>query len=63
LNSNSIHQQCGAAHPRTEVLLLTSPVLLLHCRGPQLQAGLCDWLHWLQHDVGFEGWRFDYARG
>jgi alpha-amylase len=31
--------------------------------NPELRAGLTDWLTWLQQDVGFEGWRFDYSRG
>jgi hypothetical protein len=27
-----------------------------------LQA-LKDWLRWLQHDIGFAGWRLDFVKG
>jgi alpha-amylase len=28
----------------------------------QLQD-IVDWLCWLRHDVGFDGWRFDFSKG
>jgi alpha-amylase len=28
-----------------------------------LRKALCDWLAWLQRDIGFEGLRFDYVKG
>lgn len=28
-----------------------------------LRAALKEWLGWLQHEIGFEGWRFDYVKG
>ncbi|GBF91845.1 glycoside hydrolase [Raphidocelis subcapitata] len=31
--------------------------------NPELRAALRDWLHWLQHDIGFEGWRLDFVKG
>ncbi|GIL50540.1 hypothetical protein Vafri_6713 [Volvox africanus] len=31
--------------------------------NPELRAALKDWLSWLQRDVGFQGWRLDFARG
>lgn len=31
--------------------------------NPRVRAELAAWLDWLRTDVGFEGWRFDYARG
>eukprot|EP00198_Chlamydomonas_reinhardtii_P004866 XP_001694202.1 alpha-amylase [Chlamydomonas reinhardtii] len=31
--------------------------------NPELRAALVDWLGWLQRDIGFEGWRLDFARG
>lgn len=32
-------------------------------RNLELRAGLADWLRWLRSHVGFEGWRFDFAKG
>ncbi|GIL81108.1 hypothetical protein Vretimale_12784 [Volvox reticuliferus] len=31
--------------------------------NPELRAALKDWLSWLQRDIGFQGWRFDFTRG
>eukprot|EP00198_Chlamydomonas_reinhardtii_P004968 XP_001694304.1 alpha-amylase-like protein [Chlamydomonas reinhardtii] len=31
--------------------------------NPELRAALVDWLKHLKTEVGFTGWRFDYARG
>eukprot|EP00775_Hariotina_reticulata_P009375 gene9375-9538_t len=31
--------------------------------NPQVRAGLAAWLQWLQDSLGFEGWRFDFAKG
>ena len=31
--------------------------------NPDLRAALVAWMSWLQRDVGFDGWRFDFARG
>lgn len=31
--------------------------------NPDLRAALKDWLNWLKNDIGFEGWRLDFARG
>ena len=31
--------------------------------NPRVRRELTTWLNWLQHDVGFVGWRFDFARG
>ncbi|GFR45415.1 hypothetical protein Agub_g6794 [Astrephomene gubernaculifera] len=31
--------------------------------NPELRASLADWLGWLQREVGFAGWRLDFARG
>jgi len=31
--------------------------------NPELRAALVDWLNWLKDDIGFEGWRFDFAKG
>ncbi|WOK96199.1 hypothetical protein Cni_G04906 [Canna indica] len=29
----------------------------------QVQRELTDWLNWLKTDIGFDGWRLDFARG
>lgn len=31
--------------------------------NPELRAALKDWMGWLQHDIGFQGWRFDFVKG
>ncbi|KAB2619381.1 pentatricopeptide repeat-containing protein [Pyrus ussuriensis x Pyrus communis] len=32
-------------------------------RNPRLQSELSDWMIWLKTEIGFDGWRFDYAIG
>ncbi|XP_020691788.1 alpha-amylase isozyme 3D [Dendrobium catenatum] len=31
--------------------------------NPRVQQELSDWLNWLKTDIGFDGWRFDFAKG
>ncbi|XP_028806782.1 alpha-amylase [Neltuma alba] len=31
--------------------------------NPQVQSELSDWMNWLKTEVGFDGWRFDFAKG
>lgn len=31
--------------------------------NPRVQRELIDWLNWLKSEVGFDGWRLDYAKG
>ncbi|KAK3123654.1 hypothetical protein QOZ80_8AG0634190 [Eleusine coracana subsp. coracana] len=31
--------------------------------NPRVQRELTDWLNWLKRDVGFDGWRLDFAKG
>lgn len=31
--------------------------------NPELREALKEWLAWLKSDIGFSGWRFDFARG
>ncbi|XP_006660697.1 alpha-amylase isozyme 3A [Oryza brachyantha] len=31
--------------------------------NPLVQRELSDWLRWLRRDVGFDGWRLDFAKG
>ncbi|KAL0051267.1 hypothetical protein WJX82_004481 [Trebouxia sp. C0006] len=28
-----------------------------------LRSSIVDWMKWLQHEIGFEGWRFDFVKG
>ncbi|KAH9572420.1 hypothetical protein CY35_02G148700 [Sphagnum magellanicum] len=29
----------------------------------RVQRELVDWMRWLKHSIGFDGWRFDFAKG
>ncbi len=29
----------------------------------RVQRELIDWMRWLKHSIGFDGWRFDFAKG
>jgi alpha-amylase len=29
----------------------------------RVEDELTDWMNWLRAEVGFDGWRFDYAKG
>ncbi|GAB2222489.1 hypothetical protein Droror1_Dr00013712 [Drosera rotundifolia] len=31
--------------------------------NPDAQQGLIQWMNWLKTDIGFDGWRFDFAKG
>lgn len=31
--------------------------------NPRVQRELSDWMNWLKIEIGFAGWRFDFARG
>ncbi|XP_037441823.1 alpha-amylase isozyme 3A [Triticum dicoccoides] len=31
--------------------------------NPRVQKELSDWLNWLKSDLGFDGWRLDFAKG
>lgn len=31
--------------------------------NPTVQRELSDWMNWLKNDIGFDGWRLDFARG
>ncbi|GMH13813.1 hypothetical protein Nepgr_015654 [Nepenthes gracilis] len=31
--------------------------------NPDVQKGLIDWMNWLKTEIGFDGWRFDFAKG
>ncbi|GAB2293858.1 hypothetical protein Dimus_028069 [Dionaea muscipula] len=31
--------------------------------NPVVQQGLTEWMNWLKSDIGFDGWRFDFAKG
>ncbi|GAB2293857.1 hypothetical protein Dimus_028068 [Dionaea muscipula] len=31
--------------------------------NPRVQTELTDWMNWLKDGIGFDGWRFDFAKG
>ncbi|EPS57430.1 hypothetical protein M569_17388 [Genlisea aurea] len=31
--------------------------------NPTVQAELSEWLNWLRHEIGFDGWRLDFVKG
>ncbi|XP_019054914.1 PREDICTED: pentatricopeptide repeat-containing protein At2g04860 [Nelumbo nucifera] len=31
--------------------------------NPRVQRELSDWMNWLKSEIGFNGWRFDFAKG
>nr|ADP88919.1 alpha-amylase [Gunnera manicata] len=31
--------------------------------NPRVQNELSDWMNWLKTEIGFDGWRFDFAKG
>ena len=31
--------------------------------GPAVQKGFIEWMKWLRSDIGYDGWRYDFARG
>ncbi|GAB4852138.1 hypothetical protein Ancab_016328 [Ancistrocladus abbreviatus] len=31
--------------------------------NPTAQQGLIEWMNWLKTEIGFDGWRFDFAKG
>ncbi|GMH03065.1 hypothetical protein Nepgr_004904 [Nepenthes gracilis] len=31
--------------------------------NPRVQRELTDWMNWLKINIGFDGWRFDFAKG
>jgi len=31
--------------------------------NPVIQSGFLEWMKWLRSDIGYDGWRYDFARG
>lgn len=40
-----------------------SPFLDLDFTNVKVQQDMADWLKWLHYDIGFSGWRWDFAKG
>lgn len=52
---------CGSGHADTGDDYTAAPDL--DHTNPTIQGDLSKWMNWLKSDVGFDGWRFDFAKG
>jgi alpha-amylase len=59
--AGSDHEFGGKGHPDTGADFWGAPDID-HTKD-FVREGLTGWLRWLREEVGFEGWRFDYAKG
>ena len=50
-------------NPHTPTCSPPPPPTDLDHTSEEVQAGLADWISWLNATLGFEGWRLDFARG
>jgi len=52
---------CGSGHADTGDDYTAAPDI--DHTNPAIQADLSEWMNWLKSHVGFDGWRFDFAKG
>lgn len=52
---------CGSGHADTGDDYTAAPDI--DHTNPTIQAGLSEWMNWLKSYIGFDGWRFDFAKG
>lgn len=52
---------CGSGNADTGADYVAAPDV--DHTNPKIQQDLWEWMNWLKSNVGFDGWRFDFAKG